>query len=103
MESTPEQARTNSLVTFFYGPLHVDLANAPVQAETLLHSLERAAAGIGFHVNAQKMEYIRLNQTGDISALNGSSLKLVHLPRTYCLINRDGYQHATSKGIDCYR
>ena len=28
------------------------LANAPAQAETLLHSLERAAAGIGLHVNA---------------------------------------------------
>ena len=30
------------------------LANAPAQAETLLHSLERAAAGIGLHVNAHK-------------------------------------------------
>ena len=26
------------------------LANAPAQAETLLRSLERAVAGIGFHV-----------------------------------------------------
>ena len=30
------------------------LANTPNQAETLLHSLERAAAGIGLHVNAYK-------------------------------------------------
>ena len=30
------------------------LANTPAQAETQLHSLERAAAGIGLHVNAQK-------------------------------------------------
>ena len=30
------------------------LANTPNQAETLLHSLERAAAGIGLHVNAKK-------------------------------------------------
>ena len=44
---------------------------------TLLHSLERAAAGIGLHVNAHKMEYMCFNQTGDISTLNGSSLKLV--------------------------
>ena len=29
-------------------------ANTPNQAETLLHSLERAAAGIGLHVNAHK-------------------------------------------------
>ena len=53
------------------------LANAPVQTETLLHSMERAAAGIGFHVNAYKTEYMRFNQTGDISTLNGSTLKLV--------------------------
>ena len=32
------------------------LANTPNQAETLLHSLERAAAGIGLHVNANKTE-----------------------------------------------
>ena len=53
------------------------LANAPAQAETLLHSLELAAAGIGLHVNAHKTEYMCFNQTGDISTLNGSSLKLV--------------------------
>ena len=53
------------------------LANAPAQAKTLLHSLEWATAGIGLHVNAHKMEYICLNQTGDISTLNSSSLKLV--------------------------
>ena len=53
------------------------LANTPTQAETLLHSLERAAAGIGLHVNAHKTEYMCFNQTGDISTLNGSPLKLV--------------------------
>ena len=53
------------------------LANAPAQAETLLHSLERAAAGIGLHVNAHKTEYMCFNQTGDISTLNGCALKLV--------------------------
>ena len=53
------------------------LANAPTQAETLLHSLERAAAGIGLHVSASKTEYMCFNQRGDISTLNGSSLKLV--------------------------
>ena len=40
-------------------------------------SLERAAAGIGLHVNAHKTEYMCLNQTGDISTLDGTSLKLV--------------------------
>ena len=53
------------------------LANTPAQAETLLHSLERAAAGIGLHVNADKTEYMYFNQRGNISTLNGSSLKLV--------------------------
>ena len=52
------------------------LANTPNQAETLLHSLERAA-GIGLHVNAHKTEYMCYNQTGDISTLDGTSLKLV--------------------------
>ena len=53
------------------------LANAPAQTETLLHSLERAAAGITLHVNAHKTEYTCFNQTGKISTLNGSTLKLV--------------------------
>ena len=53
-------------------------ANAPNQAETLLHSLERAVDGIGLHVNANKTEYMCFNQTGDISILEGTSLKLVH-------------------------
>ena len=52
------------------------LANAPAQAKTLLPSLERAAAGIGLHVNAHKTEYMCFNQRGDISTLNGSSLNL---------------------------
>ena len=53
------------------------LANTPNQAETLLHSLERAAAGIDLHVNAHKTEYMCYNQTGDITTLDGASLKLV--------------------------
>ena len=53
------------------------LANAVAQAETLLNSLERATAGIGLHVNAHKTEYMSFNQTGNISTLNGNSLKLV--------------------------
>ena len=38
------------------------LANAPAKNETLLHSLEQAAAGIGLRVNAHKMEYMCFNQ-----------------------------------------
>ena len=53
------------------------LVNTPNQAETLLHSMERTAAGIGLHVNAHKTEYMCFNQAGDISTLDGTSLKLV--------------------------
>ena len=53
------------------------LANTPAQTETLLHSLERAAAGIGLHVNADKTEFMCFNQRGDIFALKDGPLKLV--------------------------
>ena len=53
------------------------LANTPSQSETLLHSLERAAAGIGLHVNTHETEFMCFNQKGDISTLDGTSLKLV--------------------------
>ena len=39
------------------------LENTPAQAESLLHSLERATGGIGLHVNADKTEFICFNQT----------------------------------------
>ena len=42
------------------------LANIPNQAETLLHSLERAAAGTGLNVKAHKTKYMCYNETGDI-------------------------------------
>ena len=54
-----------------------NMANTPNQAETLLHSLEQAASGIGLHVNAHKTEYMCFNRTGDISTRDGTSLKLV--------------------------
>ena len=53
------------------------LANTPNQAETQMHSLERAAAGIGLHANAHKTEYMCYNQTSNITTLDGASLKLV--------------------------
>ena len=36
-----------------------------------------AAAGIDLHVNAHKTEYMCYNQTGDITTLDGTPLKLV--------------------------
>ena len=81
------------------------LANTPAQAETLLYSPERAAAGIGLHVNEPKTEYMCFNERGDISTLNVSSetRRQVHLPRKQCLIYRDRHQQAIRKGMDSYR
>ena len=53
------------------------LANTPAQAESLLHSLERATGGIGLHVNTDKTEYMSFNQRGNISTLKSGPLKLV--------------------------
>ena len=52
------------------------LVNTHNQAETLLHSLERAATGIGLHVNAHKTEYMCYNQKGDVSTIDGTSQKM---------------------------
>ena len=52
------------------------LVNTPNQAETLLHSLEQAATGIDLQINAHKTEYMCYNQTGDISTLDRTYLKL---------------------------
>ena len=71
------------------------LANTPNQAETLLHSLERVTAGIGLHVNAHKTEYMCYNQTGDISTLDGISLKLVDK-----FTNLGSSNSSTEKDID---
>ena len=53
------------------------LVNAPAEAESLLHSLEWAAGGIGLHVKADKKKYLCFNQRGDIPTLKGGPLKLV--------------------------
>ena len=42
-----------------------------------LHKSKQAAGGIGFYVNADKIEYMCFNQKGNISILNGGSLKPV--------------------------
>ena len=52
---------TQTITDTDYADDIVLLANTPTQAETLLHSLEQAAAGIGLHVNADKTEHMCLN------------------------------------------
>ena len=78
-ELTKKRSRSYSEKTITDANYTDDIAileNTPNQAETLLHSLERVAAGIGLHINAHKTEYMCCNQTGDISTLDGTSLKL---------------------------
>ena len=77
---TKESSRrypTQTIMDTDYTDDIVLLTNTPTQAKTLLHRLEWAAAGIGLYVNADKKEYMCFNQRGDISTLNGKSLKLV--------------------------
>ena len=82
------------------------LANTPNQAETLLHCLERAAAGIDLDVNAHKTEYMCYNQTRrhhytrqDLSETS----RQIHPPRKQRLINRKEHRHAANEGMDSYR
>ena len=79
-ELTKKRSRRYPAKTFTdadYADYIAILANTPIQAETLLHSLERAAESRVLHVNAHKTEYMCYNQTGDISTLDGTPLKLV--------------------------
>ena len=76
-DSSTKQRHWDELTEADYADDKAILANTPNQAETQLYSLERAAAGIGLHVNARKTEYMSFNQAGDISTLEGTSLKLV--------------------------
>ena len=82
------------------------LANTPNQAETLLYNLERAAAGIGLHVNAHKTKYMFYNQTGDISTLDGTFLKLVdkftYRGSSVSSTEKDSDTRA-NEGMDSYR
>ena len=77
---TPQRSRRYPAKTITDADYADDIAipaNTPNQAETQLHSLEQAVAGIGLHVNAHKTEYMCYNQTGDITTLDGTPLKLV--------------------------
>ena len=53
------------------------LANTLAQAESLHHILEQAAGSIGFHMNANKTEYMCFKREGAIATLSHRPLKLV--------------------------
>ena len=76
-ELTKKRSRRYPAKTITDADYAAILANTPNQAETLLHSLEWVAAGIGLYVNTHKTEYMCYNQMGDISTLDGTPLKLV--------------------------
>ena len=82
------------------------LANTPNQAETQLHSLEWATTSIGLHVNAHKTEYMCFNQTGDISTLEATSLKLedrfTYLGSSVSSTKKR-HRHVANEGMDSYR
>ena len=73
---TSRQYTAETITDVHYAKDLVVLANTPAQVESLLHSLEQAAGGIGLHVNANKTVYMCFKR-GVISALSGRSLKLV--------------------------
>ena len=75
---TKERSRRHSVQTITDADYADDiafLANIPVKAEIRWYSLERAAAGIGMHFNADKTKYMYFNQSGHMPTLNGSSPK----------------------------
>ena len=93
------------MIKFLNGPLLI-LLHIDKLLKLLLCILERAAAGIGLHVNAQKTEYMCYNQMGDISTLEGASLKLVdkftYLGSSVSSTEK-GHQHTTNESMDSYR
>ena len=72
-----KERRRNPITDADYAEDIAILANTSTQAETLLHSLERAAGDIGFHVSADNTEYMCFKQRSDISTLKSRPLKLV--------------------------
>ena len=82
------------------------LANTPNQAETRLHSLERAATGVGFYINSHKTKYMCYNQIGDISTLDRTPLKLVdkftYLGNSVSSTEKEN-RHEVNEGMGSYQ
>ena len=52
------------------------LANTLTQSESLLYRLQESPGKISVHINGDKIEYMFLNQEGNMLTLNGGSIKL---------------------------
>ena len=77
LKKTRRQCPAETITDVDYAEDIARLIITPTQAEFLLFSLKQSAGGIGLHLNAGTTEYMCFNKKGDISTLNGSSLKLV--------------------------
>ena len=68
--------------------------------------MEQAAESSGFHVNADKTEYICFNQEGYISTLNSGPLKLEDNFKYRCSSissSENDIILMPSEGMDCHR
>ena len=63
------------MINAHYADNLVLLAIKPAQVESLLHSIEKSAKGIGFPVNAVKTEFMCFKQEGAPCTFNGKPLK----------------------------
>ena len=69
------------------------LENTPIQAESLLHSLEQITGGIGLHRNSDETKYMCFHREGAISTLKlvdkftylGSSISSIESDIKMCL------------------
>ena len=67
--------RTKTITDTDYADDLVLFVNTLAQADSLLHSLEQVARGIGLYMNSDKTAFMCFNQDGVISILNDNSLK----------------------------
>ena len=63
------------------------LAHTLAQAQSLLHSLDRAVGRIGLYMNADKTDYMCFYQRGDISSLNGTIYQPLRSGRIWHKVN----------------
>ena len=79
MRLLPEDYDWENLLHANYADDLALLTNISAQAESLLHSLEQAAGGIGLFVKANKTEFMCFKQKKTITTLIGKLLKLIDL------------------------
>ena len=79
------------------------LANAPAQAESLLHSMEQPTRTIGVYMK-DKTESMRFKQDDTLSKLKDKPLKLVdHFTYLVSSIYWNRYQPTHKRDMDCNR